>query len=91
MQKAIFSIPLNPKLSPEAFGKFYSIVEKYKDYIYDIYFTSRMPPFVQDAMGDVFDKNQADDIIENLKIEIDQISDLICARALKEIEKKYQN
>ena len=65
MQKAIFSIPLNPKLSPEAFARFYSIVEKYKDYIYDIYFTSRMPPFVQDAMGDAFDKNQADDIIEN--------------------------
>ena len=65
MQKAIFSIPLNPKLSPDAFSRFYSIVEKYKDYIYDIYFTSRMPPFIQDAMGDVFDKNQADDIIEN--------------------------
>ena len=65
MQKAIFSIPLNPKLSPEAFSRFYSIVEKYKDYIYDIYFTSRMPPFIQDAMGDVFDKNQADHIIEN--------------------------
>ena len=65
MQKAIFSIPLNPKLSPEAFGKFYSIVEKYKDYIYDIYFTSRLPPFIQDAMGDVFSKGQSVDIIEN--------------------------
>lgn len=64
----IFSIPLNPKLSPEVFAKFYTTVEKYKDYIYDIYFTSRMPPFIQDAMGDVFNKDQSEDIIENALI-----------------------
>jgi len=27
---------------------------KYKNYIYDLYFTCRMPPFLQDAMGDTF-------------------------------------
>jgi len=61
----IFSIPLNPKLKIDEFQKFYSLVEEYKDYIYDIYFTTRTPPFIQDAMGDVFDKNQATDLIHN--------------------------
>ena len=35
---------------------------------HDIYFTSRMPPFIQDAMGDVFNKDQSEDIIENALI-----------------------
>jgi len=67
-KKKIFSIPLNPKLTMEQFTKFYDEVAKYKDYIYDIYFTSRVPPFVQDAMGDVFDGNQASDLIHNAMI-----------------------
>jgi len=66
--KKVFSIPLNPKLTTEQFSKFYSLVKEHKDYIYDIYFTSRIPPFVQDAMGDVFDANQAQDLIHNAKI-----------------------
>lgn len=53
MQK-IFSIPLNPKLSPEQYEEFIQFVVKYKHLIYDIYFTSRIAPFKQDAMGDVF-------------------------------------
>ncbi|NBP00984.1 MAG: hypothetical protein EBU90_12775 [Proteobacteria bacterium] len=51
----MFSIPINPKLSQEEFQKFYKFVAENKDVIYDLYFTSRMPPFIQDAMGDVFD------------------------------------
>ena len=49
-----FSIPLNTKL-PEEFvtQSFIPFLKEYKDYIYDIYFTCRMPPFQQDAMGDV--------------------------------------
>jgi hypothetical protein len=50
----IFSIPLNPKLSEEQFRIFLQFCKDYKDYIYDIYFTCRIPPFLQDAMGDVF-------------------------------------
>jgi hypothetical protein len=61
----IFSIPLNPKLSESEFKQFYNFVETYKDYIYDIYFTSRVPPFIQDAMGDVYDQEQALDLIKN--------------------------
>jgi len=52
----MFSIPLNTKL-PEDFVEqsFIPYLKQYKDYLYDIYFTCRMPPFEQDAMGDVVD------------------------------------
>lgn len=52
--RKIFSIPLNPKLTHEQFLQFYSFCTQYKDWISDIYFTSRIAPFKQDAMGDVF-------------------------------------
>jgi len=52
MNKKIFSIPLNPFLTDEFFrNTFLPFLEEHRDYIYDIYFTSRVPPFVQDAMG----------------------------------------
>lgn len=51
----MFSIPINAKLSQQEFQIFYQFLAENKDVIYDLYFTSRMPPFVQDAMGDVFD------------------------------------
>jgi predicted O-methyltransferase YrrM len=50
----IFSLPLNPKLSQSQFDDYVGFLHQYKDYIYDIYFTSRIAPFNQDAMGDVF-------------------------------------
>ena len=53
---ASFSLPLNTKL-PEDFvvNQFIPFLKEHKEYIYDIYFTCRMPPFTQDAMGDVID------------------------------------
>jgi len=54
MKKKIFSVPLNPKLSPEQYLEFYNFLTEYKDYIRDVYFTSRIKPFMQDAMGDIF-------------------------------------
>lgn len=50
----IFSVPLNPKIDEFQFNTFLDFCHNYKDYISDIYFTSRIPPFMQDAMGDVF-------------------------------------
>lgn len=52
--KKIFSIPFNPKLNEQQFNNFYAFCEQYKDWIADIYFTSRIAPFDQDAMGDIF-------------------------------------
>ena len=55
MQRKVFSLPINPKISKEFVNQtFIPFLKKYKDYIFDLYFTCRMPPFVQDAMGDVF-------------------------------------
>lgn len=51
--RKIFSIPLNPKLDEKQFLDFYQFCERNKDWISDIYFTSRIAPFVQDAMGDI--------------------------------------
>ena len=50
----IFSLPLNPKLNPNQFKEYCEFLAQYRDYIYDVYFTSRIAPFSQDAMGDVF-------------------------------------
>lgn len=50
----MFSIPINPKINEKQFYEFIEFCIQYKPYIYDLYFTCRMPPFVQDAMGDVF-------------------------------------
>jgi hypothetical protein len=50
----IFSIPLNPKLNEKQSLDFVEFCKEYRDYIYDIYFTCRIAPFLQDAMGDIF-------------------------------------
>ena len=59
----MFSIPLNPKLDNSQLQHFVEFCNKHKEVIYDIYFTCRMPPFIQDAMGDTFQSN-TDDLIE---------------------------
>ena len=54
-QKELFSLPINPKISPEdTESKIIPVLKKHRHLIYDLYFTTRMPPFMQDAMGDVF-------------------------------------
>lgn len=51
-----FSIPINTKLNEEFVENiFIPFLKKYKHLIYDLYFTCRMPPFIQDAMGDTID------------------------------------
>ena len=50
-----FSLPINPKFDPEFIEtEFLDFLKRNKDYIFDLYFTCRMPPFTQDAMGEVF-------------------------------------
>ena len=52
--RKIFSIPLNPKLTNEQYIEFVNFIGEYKDHIKDVYFTCRIAPFAQDAMGDIF-------------------------------------
>jgi predicted O-methyltransferase YrrM len=49
----IFSLPVNPKLTEQQFYNFLDFCKQHKEWIFDVYFTSRIPPFAQDAMGDV--------------------------------------
>jgi hypothetical protein len=65
----IFSVPINPKLNQAQFDQFLQFLTKYKPWIYDLYFTCRMPPFIQDAMGDVFISDSGDTIDVALKIQ----------------------
>lgn len=50
----IFSVPLNPKLTESQFYDFLEFLKNHRDLIADVYFTCRIPPFKQDAMGDIF-------------------------------------
>ena len=55
MNKRVFSLPINPKLSEEfVVNTFIPFLKEYREYILDLYFTCRIPPFDQDAMGDTF-------------------------------------
>jgi thiol-disulfide isomerase/thioredoxin len=56
----MFSVPLNPKLKKNQLNEFISFLKEYKPFIYDFYFTCRVDPFLQDAMGDVFDGGEED-------------------------------
>jgi hypothetical protein len=50
--KKIFSLPLYTGMSDGMFDDiFIPFLKKYKDYIYDVYFTCNIPPFDNDAMG----------------------------------------
>jgi hypothetical protein len=52
---AIFSLPINPKLNEEFVEEtFIPFLNNHRHLIFDLYFTCRMPPFLQDAMGDTF-------------------------------------
>jgi len=52
---AIFSLPINPKINEKFVEEvFIPFLKTHKHLIFDLYFTCRMPPFSQDAMGDIF-------------------------------------
>lgn len=66
IKRKIFSIPLNPYTTAEDFNNiFVPFLTKYKDWIYDVYFTARIPPFLQDAMGAVFKEEQLIQMFQN--------------------------
>ncbi len=66
-QTDLFSLPINPKLDVDFVEEtFIPFLLRHNNLIYDLYFTSRMPPFEQDAMGDVFVSTQsAQDAVAN--------------------------
>lgn len=55
----VFSLPINPKVDSEFVKKvLIPFLKNHSKYIFDLYFTCRMPPFNQDAMGDIFTNPQ---------------------------------
>ena len=74
MNKKVFSLPINPKLSEDfVFNTFLPFLKEYKEYILDLYFTCRIPPFTQDAMGDTFVE---DDVLTESACYISNQSDI---------------
>ena len=66
VKRKIFSIPLNPYTTADDFKNiFVPFLIKHRDWIYDVYFTSRIPPFLQDAMGAVFKEEQLVQMFQN--------------------------
>ncbi len=52
MKKHIFSLGFYPKVDPLYLeNNFYPFLKKYKEYLFDIYFTCLIPPFINDGMG----------------------------------------
>lgn len=66
MIRKIFSVPLNPKLDLDTFeNEFLPWLDHHKNFIYDVYFTCRLSPFDQDAMGDVFRRGDWRALVNN--------------------------
>lgn len=62
---------MNPKLTEKDFNNFLAFLKKHKNLIFDFYFTCRIAPFTQDAMGDVFVGGQEDhDYLVDLALSI---------------------
>lgn len=90
----MFSVPLNPKMKPEQIEDFINFLIDYKDYIYDFYFTCRIPPFMQDAMGDVFEDNEQTSIyLIEMALYIQQITGVTASAVFNntEIRPSQQN
>jgi len=82
----IFSIPLNPKLSKKQIYDYINFCTSYKEYIYDIYFTCRIAPFLQDAMGDIFLQTEDNLVAIDNAIEISKVTGIPLSATFNNIE-----
>jgi len=65
----MFSLPIYPDLEPKYIREeFIPFLKKHKSLIYDLYFTVRIPPFEQDAMGSIFSDEDIPSLISNALI-----------------------
>ncbi len=82
----IFSVPLNPKLSENEFNAFFKFCLDYKEYIYDIYFTCRIPPFLQDAMGDIFIQSEDYEFAIQTALHIQSTTGIVVSATFNNLE-----
>ena len=67
--KTQFSLALYPDLSPEyIMNDLIPFLSKHRDSIFDIYFTTRISPFDQDAMGTIFTNEDTETLINNAMV-----------------------
>ena len=83
----MFSVPLNPKLNEKQMSDFIQFLKEYKQHIYDFYFTCRIPPFTQDAMGDVFEGQEEDyDYLINLALYVQSETGVLASAVFNNTE-----
>ena len=83
----MFSVPLNPKLNENQLNDFISFLKEYKAFIYDFYFTCRVAPFNQDAMGDIFQGGKEDhDYLIDLALHIQQETGVLASAVFNNTE-----
>lgn len=82
----MFTVPLNPKLDEKGLNDFVDFLIECKHVIYDFYFTCRIPPFEQDAMGDVFMGAEEDwDYLNNLALAIQETTGVTASAVFNNI------
>jgi hypothetical protein len=83
----MFSVPLNPKLTEKDFNNFVEFLLRNKSYIFDFYFTCRIPPFTQDAMGDTFIGGEDDhDQLIKVALHLQEITGITASAVFNNIE-----
>jgi hypothetical protein len=83
----MFSVPLNPKLDVKNLDEFVAFLSECKEVIYDFYFTCRIAPFTQDAMGDVFIEGEEDhNYLNNLALEIQAFTGITASAVFNNIQ-----
>lgn len=75
--KKVFSLPINPKMDErfmlETFVPFLNLNHQH---IRDLYFTCRIPPFIQDAMGDVYTESEMYQAATINALKVGELSDI---------------
>lgn len=85
-KKKIFSFPLNPFLTAnELKNVIVPFLQRNKELIYDIYFTCKIPPFMQDAMGVVFKQGNRRGTIFSDAMIIQQMTGIIVSATFNNV------
>jgi hypothetical protein len=82
----MFSVPLNPKLTEKDFQLFLEFLKRNKNLIYDFYFTCRIPPFSQDAMGDTFKNEEDHDYLVTMALYVQETTGITASAVFNNIE-----
>jgi Methyltransferase domain len=82
----MFSVPLNPKLTEKDFQNFLEFLKRNKDLIYDFYFTCRIPPFSQDAMGDTFKNEEDHNYLIGMATYVQEVTGITASAVFNNIE-----